>query len=230
MILSELSQQYANLFQPVMAPSPLTQLLAGSLVVSAGSVVVDVGCGSGVLSVTAVEQGARIVYAIDTNPLALAETAALARLAGCPRRVLPMLADLSDLSNIVPGPIDAIICNPPQLPSRSSTANRSERMAYDAGTDGRRYIRALIQEVKAISIRNGGTPLTVQLVTTSVAGPEMTISEFRAAGFSVSVVAEATAPFRPAYYDVVELLPAASYFRKNGELHERLLSILAIPR
>lgn len=228
MILLDLPAEYARFFQPVMSPSPLTQLLASSLDVPPGGVIVDVGCGSGVLSVAAAEQGARVVYAMDTNPLALVETAARARLAGCPRRVLPMLADLCDLSNIVPGMIDAIICNPPQLPCRSSSA-RPDRSAYDAGIDGRRYIRALIQEVEAISVRNGGKAPAVQLVTTSVAHPMETIRDLRAAGFRVTVVAEATAPFRPVYYDVIELLPAGSYFSRDGELHERLFSIRAIP-
>jgi release factor glutamine methyltransferase len=212
-----------------MSPSPLTQLLVSSLNVPPGGAVVDVGCGSGMLSVAAVDQGARVVYAMDTNPLALVETAARARLAGCPRRVLPILADLCDLSNIVPGVIDAIICNPPQLPSRSSGAGLAERSAYDAGLDGRRYIRALIKEVEAISVRNGGKAPTLQLVTTSVAHPMETIRDLRAARFQITVLAEAIAPFRPAYYDVIELLPPDSYFSRDGELYERLFSIRAIP-
>lgn len=141
-----------------------------------------------------------------------------------------MLADLCDLSTLVPGPIDAIVCNPPQLPSRASYGDESERLAYDAGSDGRTYIRALIREARAISVRNGGTVPTVHLVTTSVADPDATIRDLQAAGFRASVVAEATAPFRPAYYDVVDLLPSGSYFFRDGELHERLFSIRAIPR
>lgn len=228
MIFTDVPQEYSHVLQAVMAPSPLTELMAASMRVPAGGIVADVGCGSGVLAIAAVEHGARLVYAIDTNPLALAETAAAAKLAGCSRRVLPMLADLCDLSTLVPSRVDAIICNPPQLPARAVGGDRTGRMAYDAGTDGRRYIRALIQEVKAISVRNGGKPPTLQLVTTSVANPETTIDDLRAAGFDVSIVAKATAAFRPAYYDVVELLPAGSYFEQDGELHEWLFSILGV--
>jgi release factor glutamine methyltransferase len=228
MTSTDFGPRHSEPFPPVMAPSPLTELLAASLDPPVGGTVVDVGCGSGVLSVTAAEHGARLVYAIDTNPLALAETAALAKRAGCPRRVLPILADLCDLSEVVSGLVDTILCNPPQLPCAANSNAGSSRSAYDAGIDGRRYIRALIQEVQAICFRSRGPAPSLQLVTTSVADPDSTVRDLRAAGFAVSIVAEATAAFRPAYYDVVDLLPPGSYFIRSGDLHEHLFSIRAI--
>lgn len=64
--------------------------------VRAGSVVIDVGCGSGILSIAAAQQGAR-VYACDVDPIAVKATkdnfktnavrpAAIVRAAGVPKR------------------------------------------------------------------------------------------------------------------------------------------------
>jgi methylase of polypeptide subunit release factors len=212
-----------------MPPSPLTHLLVRSLRVPAGGVVVDAGCGSGLLSVAAADHGARLVYALDTNPRALAETVSLARRAGCSRRVVPVLADLSDLASILPLGVDTILCNPPQLPTPSGAGRRAARSAYDAGADGRRYIRAVVGVVTALRAANLERKPTLQLVTSSVADPESTIADLRAEGFDVTVVAETTAAFRPAYYDVVENLREGSYFRMGDELHERIFSLFAIP-
>ena len=46
-------------------PSTISTLLADALEIQPGSVVVDVGCGSGILSIIAAKLGAARVYGID---------------------------------------------------------------------------------------------------------------------------------------------------------------------
>ena len=50
------------------APSTISGLLAKFLAIQPGETVIDVGCGSGVLSIIAAKLGAGHVYAIDVSP------------------------------------------------------------------------------------------------------------------------------------------------------------------
>ena len=49
-------------------PTTVSNLVAGALRVEEGDVAIDVGCGSGILSIIAAKLGARRVYAIDKSP------------------------------------------------------------------------------------------------------------------------------------------------------------------
>ena len=49
-------------------PSTLSALLAGEMRIEEGDVVIDVGCGSGILAIIAAKLGARHVHAVDKNP------------------------------------------------------------------------------------------------------------------------------------------------------------------
>ncbi len=49
-------------------PTTVSNLVAGALRIEEGDVAIDVGCGSGILSIIAAKLGARRVYAIDKSP------------------------------------------------------------------------------------------------------------------------------------------------------------------
>lgn len=49
-------------------PSTISTLVADSIEVDGDSTVIDVGCGSGILSIIAARLGARMVYAVDAAP------------------------------------------------------------------------------------------------------------------------------------------------------------------
>ena len=49
-------------------PTTVSTLVAGALRIEAGEVAIDVGCGSGILSIIAAKLGARHVHAVDKSP------------------------------------------------------------------------------------------------------------------------------------------------------------------
>ena len=96
----------------VYEPSDDSFLLADNLIAKSGDFCLDVGCGSGILSVELAKRGCSVV-AIDVNPKALELTARNARLNGVGRAVE---VRESDLFEKVPEKFDFIVFNTPYLP------------------------------------------------------------------------------------------------------------------
>lgn len=75
-------------------------------------VVADIGCGSGILSISAILLGARQAYAVDIDPLAVKSTAANRELNGIsPDRLVVSEGSLDKLSQQLTEPVDGIFCN-----------------------------------------------------------------------------------------------------------------------
>lgn len=76
------------------------------------AVVADIGCGSGILSIAALLLGAKQVYAVDTDPLALDATNASRELNQlAPERLLADVGSLDRLIEMTQGPVDGFVCN-----------------------------------------------------------------------------------------------------------------------
>lgn len=76
------------------------------------AVVVDVGCGSGILSIGAVLLGAKQVYAVDTDPLAVDATASNRALNHIdPQRLVVQQGSVAQLIDLVQAPVDGVLCN-----------------------------------------------------------------------------------------------------------------------
>jgi ribosomal protein L11 methyltransferase len=88
---------------------PSTRLLLAALAerVAGGETVLDVGCGSGVLAVSAAALGASGVVAVDIEPAALPVTLANAMWNGVANRVAASTAALAD----VPGAFAIVVAN-----------------------------------------------------------------------------------------------------------------------
>ncbi|MCZ0898347.1 50S ribosomal protein L11 methyltransferase, partial [Microcoleus sp. HI-ES] len=94
-----------------------TQLCLESLEMRLGfddkeSIVADIGCGSGILSIGAVLLGATKVYALDTDPLAVRSTISnrlLNRVNS--QQLVAELGSIDRLKEMVDEPIDGLICN-----------------------------------------------------------------------------------------------------------------------
>jgi ribosomal protein L11 methyltransferase len=74
--------------------------------------IADIGCGSGILSVAALLLGAKQIYALDTDPLAVKatlENLALNDIAA--GRFQVAQGSVDHLRQLVSGPIDGIVCN-----------------------------------------------------------------------------------------------------------------------
>ncbi len=117
-------------------------LLARTAGVHAGERVLEVGCGSGLASLSAARAGGRVL-ATDVNPYALRTLQRAAR-----QRGLSVALARADL---FPGlrAFDVVLFNPPYLPSlpKEEEGSRWDRWALDGGPDGhdvtRRWLRQL---------------------------------------------------------------------------------------
>lgn len=77
-----------------------------------GTVVADIGCGSGILSIGAILLGAKRVHAVDVDPLAVKATAENAALNGLSDVQIPrQLGSLDTLMTTLAEPVDGILCN-----------------------------------------------------------------------------------------------------------------------
>lgn len=122
----------------VYAPQTDTHLLGRVLRregATAGSDVLDLGTGSGMLTVEAARLGGRVT-AVDISWRAVAATWFNARLNGQTLRVRH-----GDLTAAVPGRrFDLVIANPRYVPSPSAVPAKGGARAWDAGADGRAHI------------------------------------------------------------------------------------------
>ncbi|NYI08208.1 methyltransferase [Allostreptomyces psammosilenae] len=87
----------------------------------------DLGTGTGVLAAVLARRGIERVVATDTNPRAVACARDNVRRLGLAGRVEVLDADLYP-----PGRADLVVCNPPWLPARPTSA--VERGVYDPGS------------------------------------------------------------------------------------------------
>jgi ribosomal protein L11 methyltransferase len=77
-----------------------------------GVVIADIGCGSGILSIGALLLGAKKVYAVDTDPLAVKSTAEnLALNLISPERLVVAEGSVDVLTKLIEQPVDGIVCN-----------------------------------------------------------------------------------------------------------------------
>ena len=74
--------------------------------------IADIGCGSGILSTAALLLGAKQVYAVDNDPLAVKATGENCILNGIdPSRLVTELGSIEMLQLIIPEPLDGFVCN-----------------------------------------------------------------------------------------------------------------------
>jgi ribosomal protein L11 methyltransferase len=77
-----------------------------------GPIIADIGCGSGILSVGALLLGARKVYAVDTDPLAVKATLENRALNALPEeKLITGLGSVDQLAQMIEAPVDGIVCN-----------------------------------------------------------------------------------------------------------------------
>ncbi|WP_026082523.1 50S ribosomal protein L11 methyltransferase [Mastigocladopsis repens] len=74
--------------------------------------IADIGCGSGILSIGAVLLGAKKVYAVDIDPLAVKSTVENSALNGVSlERLVVAEGSVDVLTKLVEQPVDGIVCN-----------------------------------------------------------------------------------------------------------------------
>lgn len=106
----------------------------------------EVGCGSGVVSVKAARRGARVV-AVDVDPSAVKATRKASLDAG-----VSIVVCESDLFEAVIGEsFDLVVCNPPYLPDEP----RDPDIALDGGPEGWEFIDRFLSGVGEVLAVDG---------------------------------------------------------------------------
>ncbi len=97
---------------------PTTQLCLESLEMRLGfaktnkNILVDIGCGSGILSIASILLGAKKVYAVDTDPLAISSAKANRDLNQIDNRAIEISqGSIAQLMPLQKNGVDGIVCN-----------------------------------------------------------------------------------------------------------------------
>jgi len=156
----------------VLVPRPDTEILVEQtlrrLRSHSSPVIIDVGCGSGAVSVAlASSLPGAVVHSVDNSPLALEVTARNAAKHHLTDRVSTHLGDLLEpIARIGLRP-DAVVANPPYIPSKEIDALEPEirewepRGALDGGADGLDCYRRLVPDAAAVLPGGGFVALEV---------------------------------------------------------------------
>jgi len=156
-----------------------TLLLAENIEIHSGDKVLEIGCGTGYVSITAALAGAE-VEGVDINPDAVELSTKNAMLNGVSARFF-----LSDIFEDVSGSYDVIMFNPPYLPSEDFEGDTFDK-CWDGGNDGREATDRFLDGVCEHLNPDG----RIYLLQSSLSGHETTISRLGGMGMSVEVVAE----------------------------------------
>lgn len=177
-----------------MKPSPYTLLLAKNIPKLPDKIVVDVGCGSGLLGIIAAKNGSKVL-AMDVSDEAVEDTKHNALANGVDGSKITivksdMFAKLAELK--LTTKVDLILCNPPSLPSNPSKMSKVE---YFAGFDGRLFIDRLLSEARH-HLKDGGKLI---MTHTSLANIAKTFRLAQDLGYSYKILDCMTLKLREFY-------------------------------
>ncbi len=159
-------------------PAEDTILLAKNLDVRKSDRVLEIGVGSGYISLIA-SQKAESVLGIDINPYA----ARLAKINAKRNGVTNAEFIIGDLFAPINGKFDLIIMNPPYLPHSDNDECGPISYSWNGGDDGRNVIDRFIQDVDNHLKSNG----RIQIVQSTLSKYEKTINALCQKGFEVEI-------------------------------------------
>ncbi|MFJ9179145.1 50S ribosomal protein L11 methyltransferase [Streptomyces sp. NPDC102360] len=177
----------------VHSPSVFSAFLAANVLDTQDQVVVDAGCGAGLVTIAALSSGARHVVAQDYDPAALNDTMRnVTRILGPKARERLSLWE-ADWRQLGPMAADLLAVNPPQRPTAlMPDVPHDQRHLHDGGgADGLDGIRLVLAHANAQRVR-----------TTAAAALRMdtrTCADWSAP----RLIADAWLPFAPAWRNLV---------------------------
>jgi release factor glutamine methyltransferase len=152
-----------------------------------GGAVLDIGCGTGALSVHATGFAPRSVTAVDVSRRAVWAARFNTAVRGLAVRVLH--GDGLELDER----FDLVLANPPYVPGVPGLPARGRRRAWDAGTDGRAVLDRLCAVAPQL-LAPGGVLFVVHSMLSDV---DKSLDQLRSGGLKAAVVARAEEPFGP---------------------------------
>lgn len=165
-------------FDEVYDPADDSFLLAENLAVKPGDIVLDVGSGTGLITLVAIAKGARRVVAIDVSPLAARNTLANVDKNGCKDKVDVVVGDTITL--LKPGVFFNVVAfNPPYLPVNDEG---KLGLAWSGGKTGRKVISRFIRMAKKLHPRT-----MFQIILSSVTQPEKVLRLLSHLGFKYRI-------------------------------------------
>jgi release factor glutamine methyltransferase len=141
-----------------------------------GERLLDIGCGSGFLSLVAASRGATVT-SLDINPFAVAATRTNARMNGLMEMISARENDLCDSPERFDGSFDCIISNPPYYPG--DPLNMAEQ-AFKGGSNNEFMTR--IATALPRLLRPGGS---FYVVLSSDVDARLLLGPFEKSGFSI---------------------------------------------
>ncbi len=135
-------------------PSTVSSLLADAMVIEEGSVVIDAGCGSGVLSIVAAKLGAARVYGVDAAEQTVEIAAANAETHGVANRTEFFRGDLFQP---LPKGIEAdvLIGDVSGIPDEIARASGWFPSGLAGGPSGAELPMRMLEEAKSLLTRGG---------------------------------------------------------------------------
>jgi methylase of polypeptide subunit release factors len=180
-------------------PPPESSIdLARLLDVKPSESVLDLGCGSGILSIAAAKLGARRVVATDLDPRSLRATAANAERNGVAERIEIRAGSWYEALGDGNGPasgkerFDVILATPPQTPSSSPFGPRY------GGSDGTKHLFAILDGARTFLNPDEGR---LWLLAISIANPSALWKRLEERFCEVSLVHETDRLFTPEEYE-----------------------------
>lgn len=175
----------------VYRPQTDTRLLGETLAAAGipdGAAVLDIGCGTGALSVAAARLRPRSITAVDVSRRAVLAAWLNLRLRRAPAEVL-----LGDAFETTAGRLfDVVLANPPYVPGNAARP-RGRNRAWDAGVDGRALLDRLCANLPLL-LAPGGTALVVH---SRLSDEDRTLRQLRGGGLKAAVVGRAEVPYGP---------------------------------
>ena len=186
-VIIEIERIKLKLHPEVYEPAEDSILLLKNLVDVKNKEVLEIGVGTGLISIACAKRGAKRVVGVDINPYAVELAKENAKLNNANITFFE-----SDLFENVEGEFDVIIFNPPYLPtSEDDKIDSYLNHAFDGGENGREILDRFIDNLPNY-LKKGGV---AQILQSSLTGEELTINKLKSLGFKVEKVASLKVPF-----------------------------------
>ncbi len=178
----------------VHVPPQSTLELARLLDVRSGEFVLELGCGSGVLSIASAKLGAGRVVAVDIDPRALEATAENAGLNGLSDRIEVRAGSWYETVHANER-FDVIVATPPQTPGQRHFGPRY------GGADGTNHLRVVIDGAPSRLDPDRGR---LWIVAISIANISEVLRRLRERFGKVEIMGESQRPFAPGEYNELD--------------------------